>query len=72
MVASRLCARLMLPLSRRQGVDGGVADGKWWPVHSRGLFEVSPLTRHRRGATGRTLYFEEGELLIPPDFFDHC
>jgi len=29
-----------LPLSGRQGAWGGVADSSWWPVHSRGLFEV--------------------------------
>jgi hypothetical protein len=30
-----------LPLSGRQGAWGGTAESWWWPVHSRGLFEVS-------------------------------
>jgi hypothetical protein len=44
----RLCACLRcltLPLSGRQGTWGGEAGCSWWPVHSRGLFEVSPLHR---------------------------
>ena len=35
--------RPTLPLSGRQGAWGGEAGRLWWPVHSRGLFEVSLL-----------------------------
>jgi hypothetical protein len=28
-----------LPLSGRQGGWGGLAEGWWWPVHSRGLLD---------------------------------
>ena len=32
------CLSLTLPLSGRQGVCGGEAEGWWWPVRSNGLF----------------------------------
>jgi hypothetical protein len=38
-------AWLTLPLSGRQGAWGGPAGIWWWPVHSRGLFEVSRACR---------------------------
>jgi hypothetical protein len=36
-----------LPLSGRQEAWGGVAKSLWWPVHSKGLFEVSSSHRQR-------------------------
>jgi len=35
------CCGLTLPLSGRRGAWGGGADGWWWPVHSKGLFECA-------------------------------
>lgn len=66
-----------LPLSGRQGSSGDVEENYRWPVHSRGLFEVSALsmayktivmmldsTQHRRASKHRHL----GILGIPSPF----
>jgi len=42
---------ITLPLSGRQEAWGGAAESWWRPVHSKGLFEVSPSHRQRPQAS---------------------
>jgi hypothetical protein len=46
--------RLTLALSGRQSACGGAVESLRWPVHSRGLFEVSLLHRQRPQAFAST------------------
>jgi hypothetical protein len=46
-----------LPLSGRQGPCGGEAENLWWPVHSRGLFEVPKgLASHVEGKNSQAIF----------------